>query len=990
MKITLLDPSRRWRLFYCLIGLLLAMVLTPSMQASTTTVQDVVYRADGQPASGTLVISWPAFTTADNLAVAAGSMSVAIGPQGAISIALVPNAGGTPDGTYYKVIFKLNDGSTSEEYWAIPATTTTTIAAVRSKIVPSGVAMQVASRQYVDSSIAAALAGFHGPFPLVVTSFQGRTGSVVAAANDYAYSQLRNIPTTFNAGQLLGRSLDPPTSAGQQVTFDGTKFIEQAKQAADFRDFGAIGNTIADDTSAANNGLAALANNGGAFQLPGTSNSFWMKLTSPLNLNNTGNFLIRGAGDSGGFAYCGNGSGPVVNASNTFDLGLRDFAIYGHWQNNCTSTYASAGILWDKTGNSGWNATGLMVNRLSIIGAPSGDIGTPNFTCIDISPTSGVNVEDGKFYNINCNPSGGIGFHIGASANAKNEIFFNNNVGFGQYGYKFDSGSYHIKYGEVGNLSESALWLNAASDPVSVEGLLSEANKQFLRLGANFGFAPITLSHINNGWDDQATAPCFWDLGGAQYVLAFSNKWSDTNFTTPHAICGNVNSSGTFINNAFSWKVGGGSGGLYEMLPPPATIQQLLGPSYGFYAGGNMIVGSVNPNANNGLSFIQSTGGTRQGLRVLENSIPRIDGALPVSNDNPFLGDGVLEVAGPGAPTVLPGCAVTGGDTSVTYTFWMFAKDGNGNRTTEAHTFCPGPATFDSTHQVTLQWVGTPGSQSYDVMFLVNGASCFIGNTSATSITVSSMPACDNGYTRPLQNEAEYVNLRGKGLYGYGPASATNPTWWIDNVTGNFNTNSATSNSLQLRGSGGASFAAVQNDGTDKVQLGDVTHAVSIPGGISAPNVETLCTAANAQTCVNAVATTGGTVHLAAGTYTGALTLPDNGKCVNLVGAGIDLTVLTVNASTSAVISKGNSSLPLNCRIADLTLDGHFQSSYGLRLLKGKGWQIERVKIQRVSVGGEGAAFGESSGSNAEFYDARIRNLVVAFEAGTTPRTRVL
>ena len=446
-----------------------------------------------------------------------------------------------------------------------------------------------------------------------------------------------------------------------------------------------------------------------------------------------------------------------------------------------------------------------------------------------------------------------------ASANAKNEIFFNNNVGFGQYGYKFDSGSYHIKYGEVGNLSESALWLNAASDPVSVEGLLSEANKQFLRLGAKFGFAPITLSHINNGWDDQATAPCFWDLGGAQYVLAFSNKWSNTNFTTPHAICGNVNSSGMFINNAFSWKVGGGSGGLYEMLPPPATIQQLLGPSYGFYAGGNMIVGLVTRTRTMGFPSFNPPVERGRGCAYSKTPFPEST-RLPVANDNPFLGDGVLEVAGPGAPTVLPGCAVTGGDTSVTYTFWMFAKDGTGNRITEAHTFCPGPELLDSTHQVTLQWVGTPGSQSYDVMFLVNGASCFIGNTSATSITVGSMPACDNGYTRPLQNEAEYVNLRGKGLYGYGPASATNPTWWINNVTGNFNTNSATSNSLQLRGSGGASFAAVQNDGTDKVQLGDVTHAVSIPGGISAPNVETLCTAANAQTCVNAVATTGGTV----------------------------------------------------------------------------------------------------------------------------------
>jgi hypothetical protein len=42
--------------------------MTPQMQAgSTTMVQDVVYRADGQPARGTLVISWPAFTTADRM-----------------------------------------------------------------------------------------------------------------------------------------------------------------------------------------------------------------------------------------------------------------------------------------------------------------------------------------------------------------------------------------------------------------------------------------------------------------------------------------------------------------------------------------------------------------------------------------------------------------------------------------------------------------------------------------------------------------------------------------------------------------------------------------------------------------------------------------------------------------------------------------------------------------------------------------------------------
>jgi len=945
MKIRFPYHSRRGRLFCCLISLLLMLARAGQGQAgNTTTVQDVVYRADGQPAAGTLVISWPAFTTAANLAVAAGSMSVAIGPQGAINIALVPNAGGTPDGTYYRVVYKLADGSTSEESWSVPATGTTTIAAVRSKIVSNSVAMQVASRQYVDNAIAAALTGGNGHtfFPGLVTSFNSRTGDVVPAANDYSYSQLRGIPASFNAGQLQGKNLDTPSAAGQQPTYDGTKFAEQTKQAADFRDFGARGDLIADDTSASGNAIASLANNGGALQLPGSGNFFWMKLTSPLNLSNTGNYSVAGGGESTGFAYCGDGSGPVVNAKDTFGLSLQDLAVYGHWQSNCTSTYATAGIAWDKTQSTGWNASHLAVNRVSITGAPQGDIGTPNFTCVDISATSQVNAEDGRFYNINCNPSGGIGFHIGPSANAKNEIFFNNNVSFGQYGYKFEGGSYHIKYGEVGNLTGSALWLNAASDPVSVEGLLSEANKQFLELGANFGPVPITVSHVNNGWDAQATAPCFWDLGGAQYFLAISNTWSDTSFATPNAICGNGSSSGMFINNSFAWKAGGVNNGLYEMLPPPATLQQLLGPSYGFYHGGNIVVGSVNPNTNNGLSFMQSTGGSRQGLRILENSTPRIDGAIPVASDNPYLGDGVVEVAGPGAPTVLPGCTVTGGDTSVGYTFWMFAKDGAGKRTTEAHTFCNGPATLDSSHQMTFNWVGSPGSQSYDAMFLVNGVSCFIGNTTTTSIAVSAMPACDNAYVRPTQNEAEYVILRGKGIYGYGPASTTTPTWSIDHSAGT------------------ASFS----------------------GGISAPNVAQLCTSPNPQTCVDAISSTGGTIYLAAATYTGPLTLPDNGNCVNLVGAGMDATFLTVSAAATAVIAKSNASLPTGCRISDLTIDGNLQATYGMQLQKGKGWKLERIKVKRVlATTGEAVVLGESSGSSAEFYETRVRDLSIAFES---------
>jgi len=101
------------------------------------------------------------------------------------------------------------------------------------------------------------------------------------------------------------------------------------------------------------------------------------------------------------------------------------------------------------------------------------------------------------------------------------------------------------------------------------------------------------------------------------------------------------------------------------------------------------------------------------------------------------------------------------------------------------------------------------------------------------------------------------------------------------------------------------------------------------------------------------------------------------------VGAGVDLTFLTVSASATAVVSKGNSSLPLNCRITDLTVDGNLQATYGMQLLKGKGWQIQRVKVKRVlATTGEGMQLGEASGAGAEFYEARIRDVSIAFEAG--------
>jgi hypothetical protein len=104
------------RLFYLVLPVLMGLV-SQAQAPATTTVSDIVYRADGAPAGGTLLISWPAFITADAKTVAAGTKSVILGPQGALSVNLVPNTGATPVGTIYTVVFQLDDTIAAVEAW---------------------------------------------------------------------------------------------------------------------------------------------------------------------------------------------------------------------------------------------------------------------------------------------------------------------------------------------------------------------------------------------------------------------------------------------------------------------------------------------------------------------------------------------------------------------------------------------------------------------------------------------------------------------------------------------------------------------------------------------------------------------------------------------------------------------------------------------------------------------------------------------------------
>jgi hypothetical protein len=105
----------------CLLWTALGAVASAQV-IGTTNVQGTVYLANGQPGSGTLVLSWPAFTTASGQLVAADSTTVTIASNGSVSVNLAPNLGATPAGLYYTAVYYLSDGTTSTQYRRFDAT----------------------------------------------------------------------------------------------------------------------------------------------------------------------------------------------------------------------------------------------------------------------------------------------------------------------------------------------------------------------------------------------------------------------------------------------------------------------------------------------------------------------------------------------------------------------------------------------------------------------------------------------------------------------------------------------------------------------------------------------------------------------------------------------------------------------------------------------------------------------------------------------------
>ena len=191
---------------------------------TTTTVQGTVYLAGGQVGAGTVNVSWPAFTTATGALIAAGHTMVTIAPDGYLSVNLAPNLGSMPAGLFYTAVYQMSDGTTSTQYWVVPAAAQASLGQVQAQLMPAAQAVQAVSKAYVDQTMAE-LEG-----SLLTASGGNLTGPLILNGDPTQALQAADkhyVDTTFSeavpiAGGNMTGALQTPTVNGVQSPLAGS------------------------------------------------------------------------------------------------------------------------------------------------------------------------------------------------------------------------------------------------------------------------------------------------------------------------------------------------------------------------------------------------------------------------------------------------------------------------------------------------------------------------------------------------------------------------------------------------------------------------------------------------------------------------------------------------------------------------------------------------------------------------------------------------
>ncbi len=196
---TCAEPRQGSVLRLLLAALGLAATLTAQIQL--TTVEDIIYRADGQRFDGYAQIEWRSFLASDQSSITAYSKTVRV-VNGVLKVKLTPTTTASA-GAYYLVKYTINGRLQNTEYWAVgPSTVTLKLKDVRLAGPPAGGASVVT--------------GTAGPVQLV---------DVVGLADELAARPRKGLAYSPSGAAVVNSIGELETASGQPsdcVRVDGT------------------------------------------------------------------------------------------------------------------------------------------------------------------------------------------------------------------------------------------------------------------------------------------------------------------------------------------------------------------------------------------------------------------------------------------------------------------------------------------------------------------------------------------------------------------------------------------------------------------------------------------------------------------------------------------------------------------------------------------------------------------------------------------------
>jgi hypothetical protein len=384
---------------------------------------------------------------------------------------------------------------------------------------------------------------------------------------------------------------------------------------------------------------------------------------------------------------------------------------------------------------------------------------------VSLSNVEDMRVEDSSVY---CNGTAGgneVGFEIGPSANAKNEIFKHNNIHTCQFGIYQKSGSMHVldsefssNGGTCGSGTGSDIRIDGTTDVDIIEGNLNEGSTQFINTNNDSGSfgpqhpiiitgnhaAPAGCENTANYWINTANSavPWFivansWDADNNLVKLIGTNLAAGGQAT----IYAHSNAYPNFLFNQW-WAQGNTTiSDDLQILQVPMIVGHRVNngniPALGNSEPSNFISfrGYFSGSAFNlddyAIQNIPGGGGSSSvGGTFLIKHQQGVTGTEAFAFDGSYSGISIISMTTPVAPGVTP----IGGTGATSYTYAIVAYNSVGNTIGGATTNITNGVAFaslSSTVYNQITFLAQPGATKYCIWRTVGGTTQ--GNIGCTS-----------------------------------------------------------------------------------------------------------------------------------------------------------------------------------------------------------------------------------------------------------------